>query len=44
MLVHTTPAFVCLFVIFSIANQLSYTTFFHYAAHTFGYVTTPKTL
>jgi len=44
MLVHTTPVFVCFFVIFSIANQLSYTVFFHYAANTFGYVTPPTAL
>jgi hypothetical protein len=44
MLVHTTPVFVCFFVIFTVANQFSYTVFFHYTANTFGYVTAPTSL
>jgi hypothetical protein len=38
LLVHTTPAYILLFVIFSLANQLYFSTFFSFAANTFGYV------
>jgi len=42
LLVHTTPAYMILFVVFSLSNQFTFSTFFSFAANSFGYVTTRK--